>query len=403
VSELPVNVYFNLLGAAAANVARYKTRSAVVVACLVAICGPYVTGVAISEGIRADAEISVRGGADLYLTLDQFGRNGPVPLKYLNAFRRSPNVTAVVPRIVGRAVAVVESLGSQQADTSLVVILGLEPEQMKSAPWYEKDGRLDGPRGGEVMIGSALADHLKIASGQQITFKVGDVTMPFRVSAVFPRDATIWSAQLVCMTLEDAGKLFNLPGYASDFLIYCRPGPGNVQAVRQDTFSILGDIPYRLQTKNAEVASYLDKGFRQQQGVFTVLFLVAFAVGIPALLIASGLGLSDRNREIGVCKAVGWQTTDVMLMVTFEQVFLSVIAACLAVLVSYLWVRPFNGVMVAQFFISELGNVAPFPVPARFTPAAPALALLLCLTITMVGGLYTTWRIATRLPAESIR
>jgi ABC-type lipoprotein release transport system permease subunit len=398
-----MSVYRNLFVTAAANVARYKIRSAVVVACLVAICGPYVTGVAISEGIRADAAISVYEGADLYLTLDQFGRNGPVPLKYLKAFRHSPNITAVIPRIVGRAATVVGSLGGQQADTALVVILGLEPEQMKSAPWREKDGRLAAPRGGEVMVGSALADDLGLQSGQQITVKVGDVTMPFRVSAVFPHNATIWSAQLICITLADAGKLFGLPGYASDFLIYCRPGPGNVQAVRQDAFSILGDIPYRLQTKNAEVASYLDKGFRQQQGVFTVLFLAAFAVGIPALLIASGLGLSDRNREIGVCKAVGWQTTDVMLMVTFEQALLSVIAACLAVLVSYLWVRLFNGVVVAQFFISELGNIAPFPVPARFTPAAAALAFLLCLTITMVGGLYTTWRIATRLPAESIR
>jgi ABC-type lipoprotein release transport system permease subunit len=398
-----MNVYRNLLIAAAGNVARYKIRSAVVVACLVAICGPYVTGVAISEGIRADAALSVSEGADLYLTLDQFGRNGPVPLKYLPAFRRSPNITAVIPRIVGRATTVVRSPDGQPADTTLVVILGLEPEQMKSAPWRETAGQWNGPRDGEVMVGAALADHFMIQSGQQITLKVGDVTMPFRVSAVFPREATIWSAQLVCMTLEDAGKLFGLPGYASDFLIYCRAGPGNIQAVRQDSYSILGDIPYRLQTKNGEVASYLDKGFRQQQGIFTVLFLVAFAVGIPALLIASGLGLSERNREIGICKAVGWQTTDVMLMVTLEQAFLSVIAACLAVLVGYLWVRLFNGVLVAQFFVSELGNIAPFPVPAQFGPAAAALALMLCLTITMVGGLYTTWRVATRIPAESIR
>ena len=55
-----MNVYRNLLIAAAANVARYQIRSAVVVLCLVAICGPYVTGIAISEGIRADAAISVR-------------------------------------------------------------------------------------------------------------------------------------------------------------------------------------------------------------------------------------------------------------------------------------------------------------------------------------------------------
>ncbi len=398
-----MNVYLNLFLAAAGNLARYKIRSAVVVACLVAICGPYVTGVAISEGIRADAALSVREGPDLYLTLDQFGRNAAVPLKYLPAFRRSPNITAVVPRIVGRATAVIGPPDAQQADTSLVVILGLEPQQTKLAPWPEKPGPERALRDGEAMIGSALADHYALHIGQQFTLKVGDATMAFRLSAIFPRQSTIWSAQLVCLTLADAGKLFELPGHASDFLIYCRPGPGNIQAVREDALSILGDLPYRLQTKKDEVAAYLDKGFRQQQGVFTVWFLVAFAVGIPALLIASGLGLSQRNREIGICKALGWQTTDVMLMVSFEQMFLSVIAACLAVLASYLWVRLFNGAVVAQFFIGELGNIAPFSVPAQFTPAAAGLALLLCLTITMVGGLYTTWRIATRLPAESIR
>ena len=47
-----MNVYANLFLAAAANLARYRLRSLVVVACLVAICGPFITGIAISEGIR---------------------------------------------------------------------------------------------------------------------------------------------------------------------------------------------------------------------------------------------------------------------------------------------------------------------------------------------------------------
>jgi ABC-type lipoprotein release transport system permease subunit len=398
-----VNVYLNLFLAAAANLARYRLRSVVVVICLVAICGSFVTGIAISEGVRADAEISVQEGADLYLTLDHFGRNAPVPLHYLDEFRSSPHITAVVPRIVGRANAYVALSPTEETDSELVVVLGLDRGRMALAPRSAEGPPLGELRGGEIMIGSALADHLGLRPGQDIRLRVADVTMPFRVSAIFPRSATIWSAQLVCMNLDDAGKLFALPGYASDFLIYCRPGPGNIQAVRQDALAILGDIPYRLQTKTGEVASYVDKGFRHQQGLFTVFFLVAFAVGIPALLIASGLGLSDRKREISICKAVGWQTTDVLRMVLFEQVLLSVLAACLAYLTSYVWVRGFNGVLVARFFISELGSIAPFEVPASFGVAPLALALLLCLTITLTGGLYTSWRLAVRPPAEGLR
>ncbi len=398
-----MNVYRNLFVAAAANVARYRTRSAVVIVCLVAICGPYVTGIAISEGIRADAQLSVQEGADLYLTMDHFGRNGPVALKYLEAFRSSANILRVVPRIAGRAVATFGQPETQQANSELVVILGLEPEQMELLPPPVQRTPPGKSRRGDMMIGSALAEHLGLKPDDQIILKVSDVTKVFRVSAVFRRDASIWSAQLVCLRLDDAAELFNLAGYASEFLIYCRPGPGNIQAVRQDTLAILGNQPYRLQTKDREVAAYVDKGFRHQQGIFTVLFLVAFAVGIPALLVASGLGLSERRREIGICKAVGWQTTDVMILVTFEQALLSIVSACLALLVSYVWLRVFNGLVVAQFFISELGHVAPFRVPARFTPAPPAVALLLCFTITILGSLYTTWRLATQPPAESLR
>lgn len=398
-----VSVYRNLLVAAAANVARYRMRSFVVLLCLVAICAPYVTGVAISEGIRADAERSVEEGADLYLTMDHFGRNGPVPLKYLEALRASPYVLRVVPRIAGRAVASIGLPDRQTGQSELVVILGLEPEQFDAVPAPVRQAETPKMHQGDALIGAALADELQVQPGDKILIRIADVTMPFRIAGVLRRDAGIWSAQLICLTLEDAGQLFALPGYASEFLIYCRPGPGNIQAVREDMLDVLGRQPYRLQTKTREVRAYVDKGFRQQQGIFTVLYLVAFSVGIPALLVASGLGLSDRRREIGIAKAVGWQTTDVMLMVTFEQMLLSVMAASLAVLVSFVWLRVFNGAFVAQFFISEVGHIAPFRVPARFAPAAPALSLLLCLSITMVGGLYTTWRLATQPPAETMR
>ena len=372
--------------------------------CLVAICGPFITGIAISEGVRAEAAVSVQEGPDLYLTLDQFGRNGPVPLRYLREFRSSPHITSVVPRIVGRANALTCPFrdGNDGPGTGRHPGLGARPHGPDAVGAEGRTVRQVGKRRGRDRIG-AWPPNSASSPGEELRVRVADVTMPFRIAAIFPRSASIWSAQLVCMNLDDAGKLFELPGYASDFLIYCRPGPGNIQAVRQDALTILGDVPYRLQTKTGEVASYVDKGFRNQQGVFTVFFLVAFAVGIPALLIASGLGLSERRREIGICKAVGWKTTDVMLMVMFEHVLLSALAACLAFLVSYLWVRVLNGAVVARFFISEWGSLAAFPVPARFGFAPLAMSLLLCLTITLSGGLFTTWRLAARPPADGIR
>ena len=45
-----------------------------------------------------------------------------------------------------------------------------------------------------------------------------------------------------------------------------------------------------------------------KEGIFSALYLIAFAVGVPAILVASGFGLSERKREIGIMKATGWNT-----------------------------------------------------------------------------------------------
>ena len=142
--------------AAAANLARYPLRSVVVVVCLVAICGPFVTGIAISEGVRAQAAVSVQEGPDLYLTLDQFGRNGPVPLRYLAEFRSSPHITSVVPRIVGRANAFTVLSETEKADPELVVILGLEsePDGPRAVGAGKRTSRQIGERRGHDRIGA---------------------------------------------------------------------------------------------------------------------------------------------------------------------------------------------------------------------------------------------------------
>ena len=92
----------------------------VVCLCIIAILSPFVTAISISEGIQAQSHVSVEEGADLYLTLDEFGRNAAVPLRYLDEVKKIFGVTRVVPRIIGRAFL----------QNKLVVIVGIDREDM---------------------------------------------------------------------------------------------------------------------------------------------------------------------------------------------------------------------------------------------------------------------------------
>ena len=44
-----------------------------------AVLLPYITGIAISQGIQTQADVAIRSGADLYVSGRQFGLDVPLP------------------------------------------------------------------------------------------------------------------------------------------------------------------------------------------------------------------------------------------------------------------------------------------------------------------------------------
>jgi len=83
-----MNKHINLLLLATENLLRHGTKSVVVCLCIIAILTPFITAIAISEGVREQSLISVNAGADLYLTFDEFGRNSAIPLKHLDEIKK---------------------------------------------------------------------------------------------------------------------------------------------------------------------------------------------------------------------------------------------------------------------------------------------------------------------------
>src|SRR5262249_53930093 len=99
--EAGMSGYLEVARTSLTAVLLHPLRSLVTTACIVAVFLPWLTCFALSEGIRLDAEAAVRFGADLYVTTNQFGRSGPVPVGLAEEVRKIEGVTEVTPRIVG--------------------------------------------------------------------------------------------------------------------------------------------------------------------------------------------------------------------------------------------------------------------------------------------------------------
>jgi ABC-type lipoprotein release transport system permease subunit len=380
----------------------HPLRSFVTVACLVAVLLPYLVGVGISRGVQKDAEDAVRYGADLYVTGSQFGRDVPVPVGAADAVGRIDGVRDVVPRIVGRVV-----LGREGEEA---VLVGLPPDRFPAGVECV-EGRL--PQSGgvnELVVGSEIAHRLSLT--------VGDFVPPFyrnrqgerlsRVVGVFRSDVALWQARLVFTTFDTAARIFDQRGVATDLLVYCRPGYADeVRRAVQQSVRLSppdADAPVRPRvTSREDLEALLPRGLSHREGVFSLLFVLAFAVGILVVLVTSGFGLSGRRREIGILKATGWQTDEVLLRSGVEGLALTLVGASVSVLLAYVWLEWLNGRWVAGVFLVGVGAEPSFKVPFRLTPVPVLLAFLVGFVVVMGGTLYSSWRAATAAPFEAIR
>jgi ABC-type lipoprotein release transport system permease subunit len=401
VEEEGMGAFLAVAGTGFTAVRLHPLRSLVTVGSLVAVLLPYLACLGLSSGIEEQAETSVRLGADLYVTARQFGRPVPIPRSAAADVRQIAGVKDVVPRIVGGLV-----LGK---DNETAVLVGLPREH-----WPESlqcvEGRLpEGNDRNELVVGTELARRLRL--------KVGSIIPPFyhnvegerisRVVGIFKPDAGIWQANLIFTDLKTAEHIFNQKDTATDLLVYCRPGSEEQIAARVRKLPLAASEKFqglRLHvTPRAEVAALFRAGLGHREGIFNLHFLLALVVGILVVMVTSGFGLPGRRREIGILKAIGWQTDEVLLRSTVESFLLALAGISLSIVLAFVWLKWLNGYGIAAIFLTGVDAAPGFQVPSRLLPVPVLLAALIGFIVVLSGTIYSSWRAAIAAPIEAMR
>jgi ABC-type lipoprotein release transport system permease subunit len=387
-----------------AAVLLHPLRSVVCIVSLVAVLLPWLVGEGLAKGVIDEAERSARFGADLYVAGRQFGRPAPLPLEAVEQVRRIDGVTRVEPRIVGEVI-----LGIDRIPT---VVVGVPPELFDE--WSGAvEGRLPTAAAGanQLVVGASLARrlHLDLNEHRYILpfYQNENGVHTSIVVGIFKPDAPLWQSNLVLTTFATAAEIFDQPGLATDLLVWCRPNyqDGVSRAIeRRLSFpTAKGGVVRARVTAREDLLALLPRGPLHLEGLFNLHFLLAFVVAILVLLVTSGLGLAERRREIGILKATGWQTDEILLRGLVESLCLVVAGACLAVVLAWVWLRLFNGYGVAGLFLDGVETAPGFRVPFRLTPAPVLIAFVLAFVIVLSGTMYSAWRSATAPPREAMR
>jgi ABC-type lipoprotein release transport system permease subunit len=194
----------------------------------------------------------------------------------------------------------------------------------------------DPPATGEAVIGAGIARARGLSAGDFITWRGADGRPhTLRVAGLLASDSELVSSDLVLVSEAFFRAFFGVPaGQFTDIALAVR----NPREVRKVAEKLTVALPDARPILREEILRTYDAVFAWRQGIVYVLLIGAvLAFVVFAWDKASGLSAEER-REIGILKAVGWETGDVIRMKFWEGAIVSLTAFLLGYVAAYVHV-----------------------------------------------------------------
>ncbi|RIX41965.1 MAG: ABC transporter permease [Rhodocyclales bacterium GT-UBC] len=189
---------------------------------------------------------------------------------------------------------------------------------------------------GSIAIGATLARLRGLAPGNVISFRAyGGKLFTFRIASLLSPDAELLSADLVLLAEADFRAFFDYPaGHYTDIAL----SVANPQEVRNIAGKLSQALPDSRPILREEVLRTYQSMFDWREGIMlTILAGAIFAFIILAWEKAAGLSAEER-KEIGILKAIGWETGDVIRMKLWEGLLVSLAAFLIGFIAAYIHV-----------------------------------------------------------------
>jgi ABC-type lipoprotein release transport system permease subunit len=328
--------------------------------------------------IRREASLVLQDAPEIMVQRLVAGRHDLIPVSYVETVRGIRGVQSASPRLWGYYYD-----PTNGANYTLIV----------------NEERHSGP--GKIRVGSGVERNLVARDSGVIPFRTHDGSNLFlKIEGILPAGSELVSSDLILISGEDFRRLFAIPdGYATDLTLRVR-NPKELSTIATKITQLLPDTRPILRE---EILRTYDAIFDWRSGMIVVILAGAvMAFIIFAWDKATGLSAEER-REIGILKAIGWETSDVLLMKFWEGAVISLSSFLLGVLLAYVHVF-FTS---SSLFAPALKGWSVLYPDFKLTPFVNAyeVATLFFLTVVpyTVATIVPSWRAATVDPDSVMR
>jgi lipoprotein-releasing system permease protein len=360
------------------------------------------------------AHLTISGGGDATLqnyTLLQ------------NTIASNKNVLGVTPFIVGPELVQIASPNGGQARIAAPFIRGVDPRSEGSVsilPQSIVAGKFD-LTGRGVVVGSEFAIAQKLRVGDKLSIvpmrqlqrmyqSAGttnqEVSIPddYEVRGIFDMGMSDYNAAFVIVSLENAQDLYNLEDSVHGLLVKISD-PMQADEVRDQLFVTLGsNVNIRTWL---EQSSLLQSVLVEKNMMLYILFFIVLvaAFGITCTLITF---IMMKTREIGVMKALGATSRQVMTVFLAQSLVISVAGVACGVVLGLTAVHYRNEFLL---LMRKLTKLELFPADIYHFYRLPALILpgdiaIICggsLVICLIAALLPAWHASRLNPVEALR
>jgi ABC-type lipoprotein release transport system permease subunit len=307
-----------------------------------------------------------------------------------------------------------EGMLATAAGAEGVQFQGLDPGEPEEADIFRRsmaEGQfLSGLDDSKVVLGSKLADRLKVKLGRKVVLTAqdaqGEITSTLlRVQGIFKTGSSAIDGNICLIPLGTLQEVLAMGKGVTSIAVYLK-NPFHQERAFKSLREALPEGPARIyewETLQPDLRDYvvIDDAFGYM--IYAIILLIV-AIGVLNTVLMS---VMERRREIGILTAIGMDRGSVMGMVLAETVFITLMGICLglAIGLGVTWYFATYGLDLSSWSPEEWSLAGTVIDPVLRSHLRPHRAFGLCaavflLTVTM--GIYPAWKASRTEPVEAM-
>jgi ABC-type antimicrobial peptide transport system permease subunit len=270
---------------------------------------------------------------------------------------------------------------TQVPGASYLIILGLDPASYAMRHFAITQGDpLRLPK--DIMLGKLAAENMKKRVGDTVRLMGG----AYRVAGIYETGISYEDAGGV-ISLSEAQNALKKPAQVSVYGIKLKDD-SKAELVRQQVEARWPQVSVSRSTEFAEKGNDI----QSTRTIVSALTFIAMLVGGVGTMNTMLMSVSERTREIGTLRALGWRRRRVVGMIVRESLVLSFLSGLVGVAA---------GMGMGMLAAAE-PTLGSFLTPS-YSPQLMLQAMGLALLLGGVGALYPAWRASNLSPIEALR